>query len=48
MIDKEARERVAQIIASTHSIFDERWEPATADEFYDEADEIIRYLTKEG
>ena len=45
---KEAREEIACIIAGTHSTFDERWSSPTADEFYDEADEIISALHKLG
>ena len=47
-MDKEVREKIARIIASTHSTFDERWAPATADEFYNEADEVLKALEELG
>jgi len=34
-------ELIASEIASTHSIFDERWEAATSDEFRDDAKAIL-------
>jgi len=43
MSEKKDRieEQIARIIASTHSLFNERYGAATADEFYAEAKEIL-------
>jgi len=38
--DKTLKEKVARIIASTHSMFNERYAPATSEEFYLEAVQI--------
>lgn len=47
-MNKETQGKIASIIASTHHMFDERYGPATADEFYDEAGQIIGELEKPG
>ena len=47
-MDKEAQKKIADIIVCTHSMFDERYEPASAEEFHDEANQILTSLKELG